>query len=521
MFTSRALSSRSRRIFSVALPVALILVGGVIARCLLFGEIPAPINQDEAFAGYEAYSLLTTGMDSAGYPFPVYLTAWGSGMNALESYLMIPFIALFGLKTWVIRLPQLIVGCFSLWVLYLLMRRLADEKTALCSLLVLSICPWHIMLSRWALESNLAPGFLLFGLYFFVRGLDNSRFFMLSALMYGLSLYCYATIWPFVPFIILLSVIYCGWQGKLKFDRWLLLSGVILGLLALPLLLFMAINFGWMDEIVLPFFSIPRLVYMRASEFSFSDIFSKLRLFLSVMIKQSDGQIWNSPGLYGLLYLISLPFMALGFLCCAKRIILSFRQLRFCPEFLILPQLLSGVVMGITINVNVNRINIIFIPLVILTGIGIRCALDLWHGKLAAPIFILYAICFICFEVYYFTDYPQLSSRHFCQGVDHAVETAASFERPVYVIGNIEHSRILFCSKQDPQEFRDTIKYTNYPSAFLKPSEFGRWHFTDAPPAQPDPDAVYLFDQTEIPESFAADHFVQECYGYYSIAYVP
>lgn len=39
--------------------------------------------------------------DSSGYRFPVYLTAWGSGMNALNTYLMIPFMAVFGAEVWV------------------------------------------------------------------------------------------------------------------------------------------------------------------------------------------------------------------------------------------------------------------------------------------------------------------------------------------------------------------------------------------------------------------------------------
>ena len=150
----------------------LILAIGIFARVFRFGLVPDGINQDEAFAGYEAWALLNYGIDTAGYHNPVYLTAWGSGMNALESYLMMPFIALFGLKVWVIRLPQLIVSCMSLWVAYLLVRRTVNERAGLTAMFMLVICPWHIIMSRWGLESNLAPGFLLFGLYFFVRALD-------------------------------------------------------------------------------------------------------------------------------------------------------------------------------------------------------------------------------------------------------------------------------------------------------------------------------------------------------------
>ena len=60
----------------------------MIVRLWRFGSVPGDMNQDEAFAAYESWSLLHYGIDTAGYHFPVYLTAWGSGMNALESYLM-------------------------------------------------------------------------------------------------------------------------------------------------------------------------------------------------------------------------------------------------------------------------------------------------------------------------------------------------------------------------------------------------------------------------------------------------
>lgn len=92
----------------------LILILGIGARLWMFGDVPGGINQDEAFAAREAWSLLHYGKDSFGYSYPMYLTAWGSGMNALNTYLMMPFIALFGMHTWVFRLPQMLIGILSL-----------------------------------------------------------------------------------------------------------------------------------------------------------------------------------------------------------------------------------------------------------------------------------------------------------------------------------------------------------------------------------------------------------------------
>ncbi len=49
-------------------------------------------------------------------------------MSALESFLMIPFIRLGGLSLITIRLPQMIMGIISVYVVYLLFNRIADPK---------------------------------------------------------------------------------------------------------------------------------------------------------------------------------------------------------------------------------------------------------------------------------------------------------------------------------------------------------------------------------------------------------
>ncbi len=108
-----------------------VMLVAIVSRSVLLGKIPCGVHADEAFAGYEAYSILNYGTDSWGYAFPVYLTTWGSGMSVLESFLMIPFIRLGGLSLITIRLPQMIMGIISVYVVYLLFNRIADPKKAL------------------------------------------------------------------------------------------------------------------------------------------------------------------------------------------------------------------------------------------------------------------------------------------------------------------------------------------------------------------------------------------------------
>lgn len=501
---------------------ALFLLIGIGARVWRFGAVPVGMNQDEAFAAYEAYSLLRTGLDTSGYPFPVYLTAWGSGMNALESYLMIPFIALFGLEPWAVRMPQLIVAVLSLAAAYGVLKRLADKWAALCGLFLLSVCPWHIFLSRWGLESNLAPGFLLFGLYFFLRGLEDHRFFLLSALMYGLSLYCYATIWPFVPLILLLQAGYALWCGKLRLrgrdGLWIGLSAGLLFLLALPLLLFLLVNWGWMDEIRLPFLSIPRLVVMRGSEFSFSRIPENAANLLRVFFRQGDGLPWNGTQRFGLFYYGTLPFFFVGVCYAVRETARGARQRELRPVCFLLIQLLAGVLQGLAIQVNVNRVNSLWMPVVLLSAVGIwfLCS-RIGRRALLTPL-ILYAALFVRLEQYYFTDYAQETQWTFRYGLEEAVDAALAREGEIYVSPSANYACVLFYSRQDPDEYRATVEYTNYPSAFLDVGRFGRFRFGfDA--AAPDPSCVYLTENGGDLDLLRAAGFTVEQYGWFGAAY--
>lgn len=459
-----------------------IMTIGIFARVYRFGAVPAGINQDEALAGYEAWSLLNYGMDTAGYHNPVYLIAWGSGMNALETYLMIPFIALFGLEVWVIRLPQVIVACLSLPTMYGLVKRTVNERVGLLAMFMLAICPWHIILSRWGLESNLAPGFLLFGLYFFVRGADNPRFLPLSALMYGLSLYTYATIWMFVPIMLAIQLIYCMAYRKIKLTRHLVWFVLILFVLALPLLLFLAVNYEWIDEIITPYFSIPRLYYMRTGDLSLSGMHDKLDVIADIFLWQNDGKIWNSPTKYGLFYYISAPFALLGAVFCVKELIKAQRERRFCPMALLLVQgCVCAPMLMLLSNGNATKFNVLYIPLVIFTALGIHWLSQFSMQEFGGVIAAAYLVLFVCFEYYYFTDYSLEVQAHFSYGLEEALALAEEKADKTYIDQNEFYTKVLFYTKTPVTTFRDTVEYLYFPTSYLHALSFDRYYFWVAP----------------------------------------
>jgi len=500
----------------------LVLVLGIFARFYMFGSVPGDINQDEAFAGYNAYTLLHHAADSYGYRLPVYLTAWGSGMNALESYLMVPFVALFGLHVWVIRLPMVLVGILSLVAVYFMVRRFTNEKAAVGAMLLLAISPWHVMLSRWALESNLAPGFVLFGLFFFVKGLQKPKFLIAAAAFYGLSLYAYATIWAVVPFIVLMGIIYGLWTKSIGNNRYTWISLGVLFVLALPLFLFLLVNKDVIPEIRLPFISIPKLVYFRDSEISFEKIPENFMNFWNILKNQSDGLPWNYMAGYGLFYSFTLPFILVGLVLNIYHAIRDVVARRLGISFFLVVWLVAGFIIGILINVNVNRVNLFFIPAIIMAAQGILLTFNYIHPRtICIPVFA-YLLCFSNFEREYFTTYKDSIGNHFCEGIGDAMKFAQSkmsAGTKMYVDPNTSYPRILFYGQVDLNSYLSTVSYINFPSAFLYVNSFDKYVFSFNE-NYPDRNSVYLLEnKSSRMNRMEQNGFKVNSFGKYVVAY--
>lgn len=491
----------------------LIFAIALFSRLWQFGIIPGDINQDEAFAGYEAWAIMNFGMDSSLHPYPVYLTAWGSGMNALESYLMMPFIALFGLKVWVIRLPQLIVGLISIYAAYILGKKSGGERMGLAFSFLLAVCPWHVLLCRWGLESNLAPGFLLFGMCFFALAMEDSRYMTLSALMYGLALYTYATIWSVLPVIILLELIYAFACGRLKADRWLLLSFVILAVSALPLLLFMAVNYGVIDEIKLPWLSVPKMLVMRSGEISLKNIPENLANLKKILLSRSDGLIWNSPEKFGAMYILSFALVPIGLVSGAVRL----RRETASPTMLMFIQLVGGFILCCLVSVNLNRMNILLMPLVYFEALGLDEITGLLGRRAGAVIAAVYIVLFCQFETYYFTDYAARVSVDFTCGFEEAFSRAIPMQGDVYISPEVHYPKVLFYAQIPPEQFNDEVVYNYYPAAYLSARSIGRYRFD---PDEHDPaPGVYILRRWYDVSAFAAQGYKIEQYNDYYLIY--
>src|SRR5579883_436012 len=134
-----------------------IMALAALLRLYQFPNTPAGLYVDELTEGYDAFALLQHGTDRWGNPFPVYFPNWGSGQNVLQAYLTIPFIKIFGLNAFSIRILPDLLGIFAVYLLYLTVKKIYGTNTALLAAFLLATLPWYVMVSRWSLESNLLP----------------------------------------------------------------------------------------------------------------------------------------------------------------------------------------------------------------------------------------------------------------------------------------------------------------------------------------------------------------------------
>lgn len=172
---------------------------------------------DEIDAGYQSYSLLMTGGDYKGHLIPAYAQSFSEWRAPGLMYAMVPFIKVFGLNEWGVRLTSAFFGITLIlawnWLLETL---LVDKRLRLLSCLLLAIVPWQVQYSRSGFELTMMSTFLILGTVFWIKSLKLNKliFIVYAALCFVIALYTYNTANLYVPLLVLISSIVFGWQIK-------------------------------------------------------------------------------------------------------------------------------------------------------------------------------------------------------------------------------------------------------------------------------------------------------------------
>lgn len=202
----------------------LFILIALIAFFLRFWQLnkfPVALNWDEISHGYNAYSLIETGQDQWSKSWPIFnFRAYGDYPTTLNMYLSIPFIYLFGLNAWSIRIVSALCG----WGLVLLSFFLAKElfnnqKISYLSMTLAALSPWIFFPSRAVFQSTVAQFFLALGILFLIKARKKTKFILPGVIFTSISTYAYHNTKIIVPLLLFLYLIIFFKEITSKFKK--------------------------------------------------------------------------------------------------------------------------------------------------------------------------------------------------------------------------------------------------------------------------------------------------------------
>lgn len=157
---------------NLAILLLIILISAAV-RFFALGDFPAGFHRDEAYLGYNAYSILKTGKDISGNFLPIHIESFLFS-PAGYAYASVPFIAFFDLSSFSVRFASAFFGLLSVIMTFFVTRELFSNKKnrvaiPLLSAFFLGIMPWNIILSRTATENSIVTFLLLVSVFLFLK----------------------------------------------------------------------------------------------------------------------------------------------------------------------------------------------------------------------------------------------------------------------------------------------------------------------------------------------------------------
>jgi predicted membrane-bound mannosyltransferase len=476
--------------------LALVLLIGLLVRVVQFPHLPAGINQDEAASAYEAFSLAETGHDKWGNALPAYFPGWGSGQNVLLAYLTVPVVQVLGLNVLSARLVSLVLGLLTLPLFYASLRPLG-RYPALFGTLLLALVPWHFLLSRWALESNLVPFFMLLGCFMLVKALSTQRrrWIVPALLPFALSLYAYGTTAVVLPLMLGLVLALCWRQVRPQWGSWLLALGLF-GVVATPFAIFFSENylagrnFAWTDGL---FFATPLLPSTRLGQIGGGDWLDIVQHNMPFLLTSFDDGISHNllTGFKPLLS-ITLPFALVGLVVGTWKLVRRRGHFVRSPQNITLLVFtawgLASLVLFGTVELNINRFNHFYLPCLVLATWGLAVTINSFLPSVPRRALQLAAVAWLALESglaidYYFTEYRNGPIKAlFNEGLGEAFGALDG-------LWGIDQVRI---TDQMPLPYVYTLFYLRYPPAqfqreaqvrvidgIYRVRRFGRYAFVD------------------------------------------
>ncbi len=144
------------------------------------------------------------------------------------------FFKLFGQNIIALRLPFALAGLLSIYLIYLIGKKLFGEKIGLLAAILLSVCQYHIWISRIGLQESLVILFSLLTFYFFLKSLEDGCYWKWG-ICFGLAMLTKYTSVIIFPILIIYLLIF---RRKTFSDKRFWLSLLLIILIFSPVLVY-------------------------------------------------------------------------------------------------------------------------------------------------------------------------------------------------------------------------------------------------------------------------------------------
>lgn len=455
----------------------LLMAVGVFLRLYKLGILPVGLNADEASIGFEALSLLKKGTDRWGIKIPPYFLSFGSGQNTMYAYLSVPFIYLFDLSQASIRYLSAFLGLATLPLVYWFAGHFSKNIYFIWACVIFYLLdPYHFMISRWALEYNILPFFVILTLYLFsvsfekiqdgnnLRLIDKFAIFA-SFPSLALIIYTYASALFIVPVFVCVVLVFFK-NELLKHKTVFLLSIGLMVFLLLPFILFILKNNILKTELAieqyLPF-EIPKMLSNREEVFKGLGanlaIIKKNIFFIFSGFKETNRFInttsFFNPHFLLVFSLVGLIYSLFNFFNTKKIAsgIISFWALACFVPFLFFE-------MNLNRSVHLQAV----IPVLAIIGLFMvieNIADSLFKKTFIAGILMVLTIQYVLFFGEYFLRFPNYDQ--FITGFGQALTKTNALKKKgekVAITYNLVFNYLYVCfyEKYSPEQFQKTLK---------------------------------------------------------------
>ncbi len=536
-----------KKLVLVILCAILLLAAGI--RLYNLSSLPPGPHLDEVSNGFNAYSLLKTGNDEYGRRFPLLLQAYNDYRPALFVYSSIPFIKIFGMSSFSIRLPTVILTIAAIISLFFLIKLIKnDDSTALAGAFLYTISPWSLYSSRFSNEVNMSLSFFIFGLTFFLfwikkpqRGIKSLLALFTFIVFFVLAFYAYHGIKLFLPiFLALLGIVF--YKAFLK-RKIISLLAILFGIVMLIPLIYAfddpqtklrlgAVNIFTQNPQIREV-SAKRLLHDKTINLLSGQLFDNRRtLFfleiaknylknydLSWLFTYTDNKSFQIPD-FGPMYLFELPLLLLGayILIRENRITKKMKLLIFIwAATATLPSAFTNE------SPHLNRTNTLLPGLIVIESFGLTFLMRriwqfnnvLFRTCLYTSLGGIIGVSFIWLLHAYFVLLPYNKAKAFQYGALQAMEYAIDHEKnyQTITVSNAQtllngYMYYLFASQYDPELYQ---KQGGTKSAFFTDEHFiGKYKFLDFnhyygeeryKKEHPTGPSLYITNPSEIPQS--------------------